>query len=295
VYVVWFLQHQQQLLLQWCWVSQVVIVLLLLAVKRDMPDDKSVASCGFDGKSISNYSDDASWMVDKEEEQNGPHSNIARRETTTVWKWKLVVVFVLVAGTIGAALAVSCYTHDSEIEKFRSAFAEDAAKVSSAVAKSLEQTVGALDVLAATLVSHAAHSNQSWPQVTLPDFAIHASKVLPSSNALYLSVLPLVTSRQRVAWERYAGANDAWVNESMRLQETWSGYHGPVIYDWVANPVMHNFEDFAYNTRYLYKNRANGCCDWKGRIVWFSHTQPICCCTVKTFFPIGKHFQWFQG
>jgi hypothetical protein len=145
-----------------------------------MKDDKSVASC-VDGKSVSNYSDDASWMVDKEEPDG---TNIAHRETSTIWKWKLAVVLVLVAGTIGAALAVSRYTHDSEIEKFHSAFAKDAAKVSSAIAKSLEQTVGALDGLAATLVSHAAHSNQSWPQISLPDFAIHASKVLPISNAL---------------------------------------------------------------------------------------------------------------
>jgi hypothetical protein len=255
-----------------------------------MRDEKSVASCGIDGKSMSNYSDDVSWMGDKEE--NDVPNAIAHRETSTVCKWKLVVLLVLVAGTIGAALAVSRYTRDSELQKFHSAFAEDAIKVSSAIAKSLEQTVGALDGLAATLVSHAAHSNQSWPQVTLPDFAIRASKVLPISNALYISVLPLVTSTERVAWETYAGANDAWVNESMRLQETWNGYHGPIIFDWVANPVIHVFEDFAYNTRYNSEWLRMGKIELS---VLCSHRLDPFCCTVKTFFPIGKPFPLCQG
>jgi hypothetical protein len=90
--------------------------------------------------------------------------------------------------------------------------------------------------------------NQSWPFVTLPNYGMHVSKILPVSKAIYIFVNPLVTPENRREWESYALDNQHWVNETMVLQENWSGYNGPVIYNWTAEEeIFADFSSLPYN------------------------------------------------
>jgi hypothetical protein len=107
-----------------------------------------------------------------------------------------------------------------------------------------------LDSVSVTLVSHTRSSGQQWPFVVIPDFALRMSKVLPVSDAFVISVLPLVTPEIRDEWEAFSIQNDSWVDESIAFQETWSGYHGPVIYGGEKKGVVHgDFDDIPRNSR----------------------------------------------
>jgi hypothetical protein len=70
------------------------------------------------------------------------------------------------------------------------------------------------------LVSSARASNQTWPFVATPDFAVLASKARLQSDAIILSVTPVVTKENRRKWEAFSMENQGWVNESMRVQAT---------------------------------------------------------------------------
>jgi hypothetical protein len=129
--------------------------------------------------------------------------------------------------------------------------------------------MGVLNAFALAYVSYAAdepadHNNDyhndetnvtvsAWPFVTLPNFALHASKLLPLTNGLFVSMLPLVYPSQKQQWEEYASQNDGWVNETLQIQEVWGNYYGETRYDW--HKVQHisslHHEVFS-NVRYDY-------------------------------------------
>jgi len=158
----------------------------------------------------------------------------------------------LVILAIGTALAVFYYTSGSETEQFERKFQDDAHKVLEAIGSSLDQTFGTFDSLAVAAVSFARASHQVWPNVTIPDFAIRAAKVLELSDAFTINLVPFVTPAQRLGWEEYSGLDEslAWVNESFAVQETWEHYYGPHDqWDWERYNVIHgDFGDVPYNS-----------------------------------------------
>jgi hypothetical protein len=177
---------------------------------------------------------------------------IAKNETKTVFRLKLTVILVLILAAVGVAVLIYRYTAGTEESVFEYQFANDANKVLAAAGSSLDRTLGALDILAVTLVSSARAANESWPFVTLPDFALRASKILPLSDAVTINFNPLVTTTTRLEWEAYSLHHDKWVNETLAIQAAWKGYYESVpIYDSVApNGVIHGDSGgIPYNVR----------------------------------------------
>jgi hypothetical protein len=72
--------------------------------------------------------------------------------------------------------------------------------------------------------------NQMWPFVTVPDNAIHASKVQLLSGGIGIFLV--------YVWE-----NMGWVNDSVKIQETLEDYYGLIMYDWESRHSI--LSDFA--------------------------------------------------
>jgi carbon starvation protein CstA len=174
---------------------------------------------------------------------------LAKRETSAVARFKVLLVLVLTASTVGAAVAVQRYTHRSEIAQFEERFKMDALNVQEAIGSSIDKTLGSFDSLAVSLVSFAKNTNATWPYVTQPNFAVRNAKLLRLTNVMYINVLPIVHPTERLQWEKYSVQEDYWVNQSMEAQEKWDGYRGPVIYDWEQPRKIHGIEDLPYNLR----------------------------------------------
>jgi hypothetical protein len=191
-------------------------------------------------------SDDDNGMDDKEQKKD---EEIARKEHRAVIFWKVLVALVLLGCTIGTALAMHRYASSNEQSRFEETFQVDAQKVEEAIYVHLLRTMGSLDALAANMVSFAAATNQSWPFVTVPDFAIQTSKIRSlSSGLLYINHLPLVQPEERLEWERYSMENSDWVNQSLIIQATDALYHGPIMYNFSLYGVIHgDFDDVPYN------------------------------------------------
>jgi hypothetical protein len=120
------------------------------------------------------------------------------QQTRTVFRYKAVVVMVLITSATLVAAWTYSYTSRSEQEKFTAQFHADSTKVWEAFGSNLDKTLGLLDSVAVTLVSMVRNDNEtSWPFVTVPNFAIRMSKLLPFTAALNINVLPLVTAEER--------------------------------------------------------------------------------------------------
>jgi hypothetical protein len=206
---------------------------------------------GLSGSFFSSGELELSDHVDGRDSLREEREGIAKQETRDVLRHKLVVSIVLLLSSLG--IAVSTYLHLSRIEhaNFENQFQDDSKKLLQAIGSSLDKTLGTFDGLAVTMVSSAKAAKEEWPFVTLPDFAVRLSKLLPLSDAFTILILPLVTAEQRKDWEAYALSHDDWVNESMAVQETWDGYYGPVVYDWKPTPTIHNdLGEIPINSRF---------------------------------------------
>jgi hypothetical protein len=144
---------------------------------------------------------------------------IGKGESKAVFWSRIAVLAVLVAATVGVALSVFFYMSGSETDQFETQFNSDALKVQEAVGKSLDSTLGATDAFVVKLVAYARYSNCStWPFVTMPDFGIHATKLLRLSKALTVGVSHVVEPDERDEWQKYASKNDGWIDESIDIQ-----------------------------------------------------------------------------
>jgi hypothetical protein len=186
---------------------------------------------------------------------------IANGATKTIFRIKFVALGVLVGSAAILASSVYSYLSRGELRQFRRQHKSDSLKVLEAIGSSIDKTLGLLDDLAISFLSVARVTNQSWPFVTMPDFAVRMTKILPLTDAIVVNVLPIVKGSERKEWEAYSLAHDDWVNEGMAVQEAWEGYYGPVVYDGIPNGIVHSdFENLPYNKRYVSGKRINAVC-----------------------------------
>jgi hypothetical protein len=185
------------------------------------------------------------------EDDIGLSNEITKKETKDVLRHKTMVLFMLLASASIIATAVFVYITRGETTHFETKFNNDAEKLIDGVGGSLHRTLGLLDVLAVAYVSHARHQNDTWPFVTLPDYGARMAKLLPLTDAIFVTILPIIHPKQRKQWEEYSLKNDAWANETISLQETWSGYYGPTDYGWQPRGVIFGDSgDIEANIRY---------------------------------------------
>jgi hypothetical protein len=179
------------------------------------------------------------------------NNEITKKETKDVVRHKVLVLFILLVSASSIATGLFLFISRGETSHFETKFNSDAAKLLDGVGSSLLRTLGLLDILAVAYVSHAHNQNETWPFVTLPDFGARMAKLLPLTDAIYLGFLPLVLPKQKEAWEAYSVETDKWVNQTIKLQETWDGFHGEIDYGWQPYGVIFSDDgDIEANIRY---------------------------------------------
>jgi hypothetical protein len=200
---------------------------------NDDNDDNASSSCSSSASVSTDYcASDAqekgsanAQLIKKQQDE------IARAETKSVRSLKVVVLIVLVVSAIGVALAVYFYTSSTEQAQFESGYQGDVSKVFEGIGRSIENTLVALDTFQVTIVSEARANGEKWPFVTVPDFAVRATKTRLQSDGFSISTSPVVTKAQKKEWEQYAWNHSGWINESMKIQEHSPYYYGPVWYN----------------------------------------------------------------
>jgi hypothetical protein len=188
--------------------------------------------------SVDSFSEDEPSVPEHDEDSPMGHED-SKKETKDVLHLKLFILVILIFSASTIASCVYIYITRNESAQFESKFNNDADKVLVAIGSSLHRTLGLLDSLAVTYLSYARDHNDSWPFVTLPDFGARMAKLLPLTDAVSISLLPIIHPDVRTEWEAYSLKNDHWVNESIALQETWDGYYGPIDYGWEPYGYIH--------------------------------------------------------
>lgn len=211
------------------------------------------------GSSVFSSDCDSSEEVDVDlddeleaEKINQPSSQntISREETRDVRRYKVIVYAVLLISAILFAVFVNVFIRNNETADFETAFNENAIKVFKAIGSSIDRTLIPLDTLSVSIVSYAKAVNATWPFVTLPDYALRMSKVLPQTDGMIIQSIHLVQPEERKDWELYTSQHNQWVNESISFQDNWDRYYGYISYDWEGHDVIHgDYDDIPQNVR----------------------------------------------
>ncbi|KAL3912901.1 MAG: hypothetical protein SGILL_006705 [Bacillariaceae sp.] len=176
-------------------------------------------------------------MPEKETELGGGFK-IAQRENQAVLIWKMVVISAMILITIGVSIAVFVYVDSKEQQAFESNFQEDTFKIFSDLGGGIVQRFSQLDQMAIDLVSYANTSDSEWPYVTMPNYAVRASKSRRSSGAVAMETFyyinetnsGLVADRSRAEWQSYSRENgEEWMRRALALQEIDDSYLGDQV------------------------------------------------------------------
>jgi len=117
---------------------------------------------------------------------------------------------------------------------------DNANKILEALGGELDRSLGSIDAFVVGLVSYARNSNQTWPFVTMPDFAVQAAKTRSLSKSSLLYLYLVVTDDERERWEDYSLKNDGWVDEVLEAQKNYPNYHGVLMSEFEPSRSIYN-------------------------------------------------------
>lgn len=165
---------------------------------------------------------------------------IARAETRCVLFLRVLTFGFLMAATITVAVAVKHLMRQAERSQLDDTFQDNAEKVLDAVGTILRNTFSSVDEFGVSMTSYAnaiemASNSSSWPFVTIPDFAVRASKLKSMTKIFLFSVYHYITHEERARWEAYSAENKGWIDTSIETQRTDKTFRGNLIEDWSSS------------------------------------------------------------
>jgi hypothetical protein len=179
-----------------------------------------------------------------------PEEEIARAETRCVWYLRFLTFAFLAFTTIAVAVAVHQLLRRAEEAKLAESFKDNSGKVLEAVGTILENTLMAVDSFAVSMTSYAemtkqVNQNLSWPFVTLPHFAVRASKLRSLSKIFLFTVYHYVEHADRTKWENYTTVNKGWIDEGITTQKNDPTFRGILNEDWYSSDQINFYGNRA--------------------------------------------------
>jgi len=171
---------------------------------------------------------------------------LAARESKKVRRTKHFVMLFLLLIMAGVSVATYYWISKQEYEEFSRQFQEDSHKVLTTMGSNLVRTLQASDAFVVSITSLASATNQSWPFVVIPDFAVRAEKIRSLSNAVYVNTYHLVQPNQRKEWENFTLQHgEAMINKSTTAIESFDGANWPIVWNYTLWDVIHDYDEFG--------------------------------------------------
>lgn len=150
-------------------------------------------------------------------------------------KWisciRILVIVALLVSTATVCVVVYCMSSrmaGAFHEENETKYLEAAEHVGYSVTTELKNKFKALDALAIAIQSYANSDRESgyWPNITIPQFPLHASSLLKSGRGIAVAVHPLVNKTSRSRWESYSIQKQDWLIDDLLYQHAFpDGYN----------------------------------------------------------------------
>ena len=205
-------------------------------------------------------------------------------------KMAILTFFTLTAAGVTTAFFVYRYYNKQAQERdFKNQFQQDADNMLASLGISIDHTLGAVDAFAISMLAEAKVTNQTYPFVSINDWAVQSGKLLKNSRAKFITTYQVVEESQRTEWEEYASMHNGWVEDSIDVQSRDRSYKGPNITDQYVeeNYIGH------YDLIHGYDEHVFG---WENNTGGVSHEGPYLPLWQQTpVIPIYPLYNWCVG
>jgi hypothetical protein len=176
---------------------------------------------------------------------------LASNETLVVTKLKLLVFGSLFFSMVAVVLAAYFLTLQAEITSFELHFHDDANKILGNIGQNLQRSMEASDAFITSITSYAAHTNQTWPFVVIPDYSVRAEKIRSLCGGIYAATYHVVNNEQRKEWENFT----ATVGKDMADIADYNVMDWPVTPNYTEWNVIYDYGEYDKPNKVSAKQR----------------------------------------
>jgi hypothetical protein len=170
---------------------------------------------------------------------------LASKETRAVTKLKLLVFGSLCFGMVAVVLSAYFFTAQGERQNFEVHFYDDANKILGNMGHNVQRTMEAADAFIVSITSYAAHTNQTWPYVVIPDFAVAAEKVRSLCGAVYVNTYHVIENEERKEWENFtATVGSKMADEAIATIAEYNVMDWPITSNYTAWNVIYDYDEY---------------------------------------------------
>jgi len=141
-----------------------------------------------------------------------------RSRSSTYFRKISILVFTALATLLAASCLLFVVKSDANHELYVR-FVEHADRIAENFNDRIHANLFALDSFSISLTSYALDTEEYWPMITVPDFAIKSRTIRQEMKAETLGLLPIVTADKRYEWESYVMENHNWIEEARQWEE----------------------------------------------------------------------------
>ena len=146
------------------------------------------------------------------EDSEAIKEQLSKRETQAVFRLRLLVILVLLGAAAAVSIVVYYITEKAQVSEFHIQYDGVSEKVLQSFSGIIFE-MGAISGLAVAASAHSVDYKSDWPFLTLSNFQQRAGNARTLSQALYVSLNPIVTEENRAKWEEYvlSNSNNYWM------------------------------------------------------------------------------------
>jgi CHASE1-domain containing sensor protein len=196
--------------------------------------DAGSASSGGDGKKHRRSSDFLSFGGTSRSSHFNRRSSVDEssggvsddKKTRAVFCLRVVTIATLVAAAVAMASLTYVYVSRDEESNFSTQYKDSVVKVAEAFQQGLDVKTSSASTFAAMYTSRYGPQD-TWPNVTMPNFAEQAEGQLDLCEGRALSFNPIITNETRKGWESFANASkDILDADPEKIQHVENGIFG---------------------------------------------------------------------
>jgi hypothetical protein len=103
----------------------------------------------------------------------------------------------------------------------------------------------ASDAFIASITSYAAHTNQTWPYVVIPDFSVAAEKIRCLCGAVYVNTYHVVENEKRQEWEHFtATGGKEMVDKAISAIAEYNVMDWPISFNYTEWNVIFDYDEY---------------------------------------------------
>jgi hypothetical protein len=138
-----------------------------------------------------------------QDDEIGTDTILERKKSRSIWCLRTLTLTTLTAAALIVALLTYTYSRGAEMKVFKTQYQDSVVKVSEAISLDINNKLNTAMSFSAMYTSRYGPED-SWPNVTMPNFQEQARGQLAIADGIAISFNPIITNETKAGWEAHA-------------------------------------------------------------------------------------------